>query len=91
MVNVTMNAVEEMRKLIDEGDIDLLRTLVQQMAEALMGAEVDALCGAAHGERHPERVNRRNGYRERAWDTRAGTIELAVPKLRSGSTSPTGC
>ena len=88
MVNVTMNAVEEMRKLIEEGDIDLLRTLVQQMAEALMGAEVDALCGAAHGERHPERVNRRNSYRERAWDTRAGTIELAVPKLRSGSYFP---
>ena len=59
----------------------MLRTLVKQMAEALMGAEVDALCGAPRGERHPERVNRRNGYRERAWDTRTGTIELAVPKL----------
>jgi len=83
-----MNALEEMRKLIGEGEIDVLRTLVRQMAEALMGAEVDALCGAAHGERHPERTNRRNGYRGRTWDTRAGTIELAVPKLRSGSYFP---
>lgn len=83
-----MNAVEEMRKLIAQGDVDVLRELVRQMAEALMGAEVDALCGAAHGERTPERANRRNGYRERAWDTRAGTIALALPKLRSGSYFP---
>ena len=62
--------------------------MVKRMAEALMDAEVDALCGASHGERHPERVNRRNGYRERAWDTRSGTIELAVPKLRAGSYFP---
>ena len=88
MVNVTMNALEEMRKLIADGETDLLRELVRQMAEALMGAEVDALCGAAHGERTPERANRRNGCRERAWDTRAGTIELALPKLRSGSYFP---
>jgi len=83
-----MNALEEMRKLIADGEIDVLRELVKQMAEALMDAEVDALCGAAHGERHPQRANRRNGYRERAWDTRAGTIELALPRLRSGSYFP---
>jgi transposase-like protein len=68
--------------------VDLLRTMVKRMAEALMDAEVDALCGASHGERHPERVNRRNGYRERPWDTRTGTIELALPKLRAGSYFP---
>src|SRR5665647_960801 len=85
MVEVTMNGLEEMRKLIKEGDVDLLRTMVKRMAEALMDAEVDALFGASHGERHLERVNRRNGYRERNWDTRTGTIELAVPKLRAGS------
>ncbi|MGH2745649.1 MAG: IS256 family transposase [Thermoleophilaceae bacterium] len=62
--------------------------LVQEMAEALMGAEADALCGAGYGERSPERVNRRNGYRERDWDTRVGSIELAVPKLREGSYFP---
>jgi putative transposase len=88
VVNVTMNALEELRKLIEEGDADLLRTMVGQMVEALMGAEVEALCGAGYKERHPERANRRNGYRERTWDTRAGTIELSLPKLREGSYYP---
>jgi len=88
VVEVTMNGLEEMRKLIEEGDVDLLRTMVKQMAEVLMDAEVDALCGAPHGTRHPERVNRRNGYRERSWDTRSGTIELALPRLREGSYFP---
>jgi Transposase and inactivated derivatives len=88
VVNATMNGLEELRKLIEEGYVDLLRTMVKQMVEALMGAEVDALCGAAHGERAPERVNRRNGYRERLWDTRAGMIDLALPKLREGSYYP---
>jgi putative transposase len=88
VVELKMNAIEELRKLLEEGDVDLLRTLVKQVVEALMGAEVDALCGAAHGERHPERVNSRNGYRPRPWDTRTGTIELAVPRLRSGSYLP---
>jgi transposase-like protein len=50
-----------------------------------MGAEADVLCGAGYRERSPERVNMRNGYRERDWDTRVGTIELAIPKLRRGS------
>jgi putative transposase len=62
-----------------------LRAIVQDFAEALMGAEADALCGAGYGERSPKRVNKRNGYRERDWDTRVGTIGLAVPKLRQGS------
>jgi transposase-like protein len=57
-------------------------------AEQLMGADADAVCGADYGERSPERVNRRNGYRERAWDTRAGTIALQVPKLREGTYFP---
>ena len=67
---------------------DLLRAMVKDFAEALMGAEADALCGAPYGERSPERVTKRNGYRERAWDTRVGSIELAVPKLREGSYFP---
>jgi putative transposase len=67
---------------------DLLRSMVKTMAEALMSAEADAICGAGYGERSHERVNQRNGYRERDWDTRAGTIELAIPKLRSGSYFP---
>ena len=88
MVEVTMNGLEEMRKLIEDGDADLLRTMVKRMAEALMDAEVDALCGASRGTRNPERVNRRNGYRERTWDTRSGTIDLALPRLREGSYFP---
>jgi transposase-like protein len=77
-----------LRKRLEEASPDLLRVMVQDFAEALMSAEADALCGAAYGERSPERVNRRNGYRERAWDTRVGSIELAVPKLREGSYFP---
>lgn len=53
-----------------------------------MGAEVDGVCGADYGERYTDRVNRRNGYRERPWDTRAGTIALQVPKLREGTYFP---
>jgi putative transposase len=59
-----------------------LRVMVKEFAEALMSADADAVCGAAWGERSPERLNRRNGYRERPWDTRVGSIELALPKLR---------
>src|SRR5512142_949260 len=67
---------------------DLLRAMLTTFVEALMGAEADAICGAAYGERSPERTNCRNGYRSRDWDTRAGTIELAIPKLRAGSYFP---
>jgi transposase-like protein len=67
---------------------DLLRSMVQTFAEALMGAEADAVCGAAYGERSDQRTNTRNGYRRRAWDTRAGTVDLAIPKLRQGSYFP---
>jgi putative transposase len=67
---------------------DLLRAMVTTFAEALMGAEADAVCGAPFGERSEERTNTRNGYRRREWDTRAGSIELAIPKLRSGSYFP---
>jgi transposase-like protein len=67
---------------------DVLREMVAAMANALMSAQADQLCGAEYGERSSERTNRRNGYRAREWDTRAGTVELAVPKLRSGSYFP---
>jgi len=67
---------------------DLLRSMVQTFAEALMGAEADAVCGASYGERSEERANTRNGYRRREWDTRAGSIQLAIPKLRQGSYFP---
>ena len=88
MVPDTMDALSWLRKQLESADVDVLREMVKVFCERLMGAEVDALCGADYGERSPERVNRRNGYRERPWDTRAGTIALAVPKLREGSYFP---
>jgi transposase-like protein len=62
--------------------------MVTTFAETLMSAEADAVCGAPFGVRSEERTNTRNGYRAREWDTRAGTIELAIPKLRQGSYFP---
>ena len=67
---------------------DLLRQMITTFVTALMGAEADSICGAEYGVRSEERTNTRNGYRNRDWDTRVGTIELAIPKLRSGSYFP---
>jgi len=83
-----MDATGWLRKQLEEASPDLLRAMVKEMAETLMSADADAVCGAGYGERSPERVNRRNGYRERDWDTRVGSIELAVPRLREGSYFP---
>ena len=88
MVEHTMDVSSWLRKQLEETSPDLLRVMVKDFAEALMSADADAVCGAGYGERSPERVNRRNGYRERDWDTRVGSIELAVPKLREGSYFP---
>jgi hypothetical protein len=62
-------------------DPDLLRPMVESVVATQMGARADALRGAANGERHIERTNRPNGHRERAWDTRLGTVALPIPKL----------
>jgi transposase-like protein len=62
--------------------------MITTFVQVLMGAEADAVCGAEYGARSVERTNTRNGYRRREWDTRAGTVELAIPKLRSGSYFP---
>ena len=67
---------------------DVLRELLSTFIHTLMGAEADALCGAGYGERSGERTNRRNGYRHREFDTRTGTMDLAIPKLRQGSYFP---
>jgi transposase-like protein len=88
VVKDRIDALEDFRKQLEGADVDLLREMVKIFAEQLMGADADALCGADYGERSPERTNRRNGYRERPWDTRAGTISLAVPKLREGTYFP---
>jgi transposase-like protein len=71
-----------------EASPDLLRQMITTFVQALLGAEADAVCGAEYGARAAERTNTRNGYRRREWDTRAGSIELAIPKLRSGSYFP---
>jgi putative transposase len=76
-------------ELVEKGaDADLVRDLLAFAAERLMAAEVEQLTGAARGARTPDRTNHRNGYRERGWETRAGRIELAIPKLRKGSYFP---
>ncbi len=86
--NDTMALVEMLRNGLDGAEPDMLREMVRFMAEGLMSAEADALCGAPYGVRSEERVNHRNGYRQRRWDTRAGTIQLAIPKLRQGCYFP---
>jgi putative transposase len=84
----TMDAMELVRKHLEAAGEDQLREMVKLMAEGLMDAEAQSLCGAQFGVSSPERVNQRNGYRSRRWDTRVGSIELAVPKLRKGSYFP---
>jgi len=69
-------------------DADLLRQMIQFVAQRLMEMDVETLCGAGYGERSAERANSRNGYRERVWETRAGAIDLKLPKLRSGGYFP---
>lgn len=88
MAESTMPGMDVICKQLVEQDGDLLRELVSGVVAALMSAEADAACGAAYGERSPERVNSRNGYRERRWDTRVGSIDLGIPKLRRGSYFP---
>jgi transposase-like protein len=71
-----------------EAGRDLVREMLAQMAQMVMDSEVGRACGAGHGERSGSRTNQRNGYRARSWDTRTGTIELQIPRLRQGSYLP---
>lgn len=87
MVVSKMELYELLRKA-EGADVDFLREGVQTLAQALMEVEVSARIGAERGQRTPERVTQRNGYRPREWDTRVGTVELQVPKLRAGSYFP---
>jgi putative transposase len=85
----SMALVEALRKASADGDVDILREGVRVLAQAIMEAEVGELTGVPRGERDPEhRLTHRNGYRERRWDTRVGTIELAIPRVRDGSYLP---
>jgi putative transposase len=89
-VPTTIDAAAWLGKYLEgaNGDTDLAQAMLAAFAEALMSAEASMQCGAAYGERTSERENSRNGYRLRPWDTRVGSIELAVPKLRRGVYSP---
>ncbi|MFV1963380.1 MAG: IS256 family transposase [Acidimicrobiia bacterium] len=84
----SMDALVWLRKQLETDDNDLLREMVARFAEELMSADADAACGASYGEVSADRVNLRNGYRTRRWDTRVGTIDLRIPKLRAGSYFP---
>jgi transposase-like protein len=70
---------------------DLLRELLTTFINTLMSAEADAVCGATYGSVSPDRTNRRNGYRGREYDTRAGTLALACRSCGRARISPTGC
>jgi hypothetical protein len=84
-----MTIEEVVQKVLRDEHADVIRESVRAVAAELMEAEVSQLIGAEHGERRPEdRATQRNGYRPRRWDTRAGEIELQIPKLRQGSYFP---
>src|ERR1700735_434936 len=85
MTDETMSLRELLEKT---ADTDFLREMVGFTAQRLMELEVESLTGAPHGTRTPDRLTQRNGYRERDWETRAGTVELRIPKLRKGSYFP---
>src|SRR5262245_58705515 len=83
------DAMMNLRALVEKTpDADLLREMIGFAAQRLMELEVESQTGAAYGEKNPERLAQRNGYRERVWETRAGTVELRIPKLRKGSYFP---
>src|SRR6476659_10750895 len=85
MTEDTMN----LRGLLEKtADSDFLRGMIGFTAQRLMELEVESLTGAPHGARAPDRLTHRNGYRDRDWETRAGTVELHIPKLRKGSYFP---
>jgi len=87
-VNPSIDPARLLEEQLAQASPDLLRELLGAFINTLLSAEADAGCGAEHGMVSPERTNRRNGYRHRDFDTRAGTLDLAIPKLRQGSYFP---
>jgi putative transposase len=87
-VNPSIDPARLLEEQLAQASPDLLRELLGTFINTLLSAEADAVCGAEYGAITPERVNRRNGYRHRDFDTRAGTLDVAIPKLRQGSYFP---
>jgi putative transposase len=86
---MTTTSTIALAELAEKGaDVDMLRQMVQFMAQRLMEIDVEGRCGAGYDEKSAERTNSRNGYRDRTWETRAGTVDLKIPKLRQGSYFP---
>lgn len=86
---MTTRPTISLAELAEKGaDADLLKDMIQFVAQQMMEMDAESLCAAAYGERNAERLNSRNGYRERLWETRAGSIDLKIPKLRKGSYFP---
>lgn len=86
---MTTNPTMALAELTEKGaDADLLKQMIQFVAQRMMDMDAESLCAAAYGERTPDRQNSRNGYRERLWETRAGSVDLKIPKLRKGSYFP---
>jgi putative transposase len=88
MVDTTLELQALVGKQLEEAEPDLLREIIANFVSLLMSADADAVCNAVYGERSEDRTNSRNGYRSRRWDTRVGTIDLKIPKLRTGSYFP---
>ena len=84
----SIDPAEFLTEQLSQASPDLMRDLLTTFVNALLSAQADAVCGAGYGERTPERVNSRNGYRHRDLDTRVDTLDVAVPKLRTGSLYP---
>jgi len=83
-----LNPAQLLDNALSGASPDLMRDLLTTVINALLSAEADAVCGAEYGQASPDRTNSRNGYRHRELDTRAGTLDVAVPKLRTGSYFP---
>ena len=83
-----LNPAQLLDNALSGASPDLMRDLLSTVINTLLSAEADAVCGAEYGTSSPDRVTSRNGYRHRELDTRTGTIDVAIPKLRTGSYFP---